>query len=69
MFDTNELRNSAKETFANDHFLTGASILLKKIHEAADEIDKLQDFAIWLTGCGYDFCQHDYYLKQREKLL
>ncbi len=29
----------------------------------------LQDFAIWLTGCGYDFCQHDYFIEQRDKLL
>ena len=30
---------------------------------------ELQDFAIWLTGCGYDFCQHDHFIKQRDKLL
>ena len=33
------------------------------------ENNELKDFAIWMTGCGYDFCQHEYYLKQREKLL
>lgn len=33
------------------------------------KIEELQDFCIWLTGCGYDFCQHEYYLKKRAKLL
>ena len=35
----------------------------------AKKCDDLQDFCIWLTGCGYDFCQHDYFIKQRDKLL
>jgi hypothetical protein len=34
-----------------------------------DTIGELQDFCIWLTGCGYNFCQHDYFCKQRDKLL
>lgn len=29
----------------------------------------LQEFAIWMTGCGYDFCQHEYFCQQRDKLL
>ena len=33
------------------------------------EIEALKDFAIWMTGCGYDFCQHDYFIKCRDKLL
>ncbi len=33
------------------------------------QIDRLKDFAIWLTGCGYDFTQHEYFIKQRDKLL
>ena len=36
---------------------------------AAEMIAELQDFAIWLTSCGYDFTQHDYFIKQRDKLL
>jgi hypothetical protein len=32
-------------------------------------VNELQNFAIWMTGCGYDFCQHDYFCKQRDKLL
>ncbi len=33
------------------------------------EVEELKDFAIWLTGCGYDFTQHKYFIKQRDKLL
>jgi len=51
-----------------------------KKHEVEDEIanllesvsrerDDLKDFAIWMTGCGYDFCQHDYFCKKRDELL
>jgi len=32
------------------------------------KIDELQAFAIWMTGCGYDFTQHEYYLKNRHLL-
>ncbi len=37
--------------------------------QMATKCAELQDFCIWLTGCGYDFCQHDYFCKQRDKLL
>ena len=33
------------------------------------ENEQLKEFAIWMTGCGYDFTQHDYFIKQRDKLL
>jgi len=36
---------------------------------AKKRIEELQDFAIWMTGCGYDFTQHDYFCKQHDKLL
>ena len=39
---------------------------LKKLHK---KIDELQDFAIWMTGCGYDFCKHDYFIQHRDILL
>ena len=32
------------------------------------EIDELKDFAIWLTGCGYDFTQHKYFIDNRHIL-
>ena len=35
----------------------------------ADLTEKLQDFAIWMTGCGYDFTQHEYFIKCRDELL
>lgn len=37
--------------------------------EYQDEIDKLKDFAIWMTGCGYEFTKHKYFCEQRDKLL
>ncbi len=37
--------------------------------EQQGKINELQDFAIWLTGCGYDFTQHKYFCEQRDKLL
>ncbi|MCP3681782.1 MAG: hypothetical protein GY861_03745 [bacterium] len=33
------------------------------------EIEELKDFCVWLTGCGYDFCKHEYFCKMRDKLL
>ena len=33
------------------------------------ERDELQDLVIWMTGCGYDFCQHEYFITQRDELL
>jgi hypothetical protein len=39
------------------------------IRQQQAEIEALKDFAIWLTGCGYDFTQHDYFIKCRDELL
>ena len=37
--------------------------------EYADkELNELREFAIWLTGCGYDFTQHEYFIKNRHLL-
>lgn len=66
--NTNKLRKAANGVFSM-HEKLDISDLANKLSNAADEIDKLQDFAIWLTGCGYDFCQHEYYLKTRKELL
>lgn len=33
------------------------------------ERDELKDLAIWMTGCGYDFCQHEYFCTKRDELL
>ena len=43
--------------------------LLQRIKELEAEKLALQEFAIWMTGCGYDFCQHEYFCQQRDKLL
>jgi len=42
------------------------AMLLKAVSEERDE---LKDLAIWMTRCGYDFCQHDYFIEQRDALL
>jgi len=33
-----------------------------------NELKELQEFAIWMTGCGYDFTQHEHYLKNKHLL-
>lgn len=43
--------------------------LKAKIDELEVENLELADLAIWMTGCGYDFCKHEYFCKQRDKLL
>lgn len=30
-----------------------------------EDFDKLQDLAMWMTGCGYDFTQHPYYMDMK----
>ena len=39
-----------------------ADDLADKINKAADTIERLQELVTWMTGCGYDFCQHDYFI-------
>jgi len=34
-----------------------------EIAELKIQVSKLQDLAIWMTGCGYDFCQHEFFTK------
>jgi len=31
-----------------------------------EAIGELQAFAIWLTGCGYNFAQHEYYMENKD---
>ena len=38
-----------------------AEAFAKRLDEKDELIDKLQDIAIWMTGCGYDFSQHEFY--------
>lgn len=46
-----------------------AKLLAKEFEGHGISIAELKDFAIWMTGCGYDFCQHEYFIKQRDVLL
>ena len=46
-----------------------AYALIERIQGYKSEIAALKDFAIWMTGCGYDFCQHEYFVKKRDLLL
>ena len=59
MIDTMELRKAG--SVAKD--------MSNKLIAAANEIDELKEFAIWMAGCGYDFCQHRYFRAQRDQLL
>ena len=66
--NVDDLRKAAKCVFlATDQVV--AQDLSDKLKGAANMIEELRDFAICMTGCGYDFCQHDYFCKQRDKLL
>ena len=40
-----------------------------EIESLQNKVNGLQDLAIWMTGCGYDFCQHEYFTKKRDELL
>jgi len=66
--DTDELREVAKCVFraTNDETIQD---LAYRLNDAANLIDELREFAIWMTGCGYDFCQHEYFCKKRDTLL
>ena len=41
----------------------------REIKRLKKRCEELEDFCIWLTGCGYDFCDHDYFVEQRDRLL
>jgi len=68
MINTDELRKAAMAvSLATNEAV--AQDLSDKLNKAAEEINELRDFAIWMTGCGYDFCQHAYFCEKRDKLL
>jgi len=39
------------------------------LQAVSEERDELKELAIWMTGCPYDFCQHEYFIKKRDELL
>ena len=49
--------------------VTLATAFAEVLQTHMDKLEETQEFAIWLTGCGYDFTQHEYFCKQRDKLL
>ena len=68
MTDTAKLRKASQAVYLVTEERVARS-LSDMLIDAAATIDELKDFAIWMTGCGYDFCQHDYFCKKRDKLL
>jgi len=46
-----------------------ASQLEAELDKHKAKILALQEFAIWMTGCGYDFAQHPHFVDQRNRLL
>jgi len=68
MIDTKELRKAGQAVFlATEESV--AQDLSDKLTCSANEIDELRDFVIWMTGCGYNFCQHKYFRNKRDQLL
>ena len=59
-------KEAEHDIFSDKEKLTKAATMLR---QQQAEIEALKDFAIWMTGCGYDFCQHDYFIKCRNELL
>jgi len=57
------------QTYIYDVSYSRVGLLLADNTRLREQVGELQDFAIWMTGCGYDFCQHEYFCKQRDKLL
>jgi len=40
-----------------------------KVDALTKQVEELKDFAIWMTGCGYDFAALPYFVKMRNELL
>lgn len=41
----------------------------KNTNHLESENKELRELIIWMTGCPYDFCKHDYFIEKRDKLL
>lgn len=68
MINTKELREAANAVYLTIE-VSDAKQLSVMLLNAVDEIEELKELAIWMTGCGYDFCQHEYFCKKRDELL
>jgi len=65
----NELQVMRNGVWKSEKSFYTHSVLTHRIKELSLRNHQLADFAIWMTGCGYDFCQHKYFCEQRDKLL
>ena len=65
--DELQVKKDGEWVAETDHYVHG--LLTRRVKELSELKAELEDFAIWMTGCGYDFYQHDYFCKQRDKLL
>lgn len=68
MLDLNELKKSAQATYlVTDR--TIADDIPFKFARAIKEIEDLREFVIWMTGCEYNFTQHQHFCNERDRLL
>ena len=63
MIKTKELRKAVQAVYLITEEAVAKDIS-DKLNTVAEAIDDLRNFAIWMTGCGYDFCQHEYFCKK-----
>jgi len=68
LIDTNDLRKAAQVVYLVTDKNLG-NVISSKLNKAATVIDELQDLVVWMTGCGYDFCQHKYFRDKVDELL
>ena len=67
---SNQENKELKEEVFRLKMINSPDIDLKdQIQSLNQENKELIEFAIWMTGCGYDFTQHEYFNKMRDKLL
>ena len=61
------LKECEKHPWGNFEILYHLTATMLRQQQA--EIEALKDFAIWMTGCGYDFHQHIYFNEFYDKFL
>ena len=69
MMNANELADELDYCYKKEYPCPVSKEAATMLRQQQAEIDALKDFAIWMTGCGYDFCQHEYFIKCRDELL
>ena len=68
--DNKRLAAENKELKKQINVLVNSNTLIKmEIDTLFTENEELKDIAIWMTGCGNEFIQHQYLCEQRDKLL